>query len=328
MSEKIRKNYLCKKCDYSTSDKKDWNKHISTRKHKMVTNDNKKSEDDNHNKVIFSNENDTYINEDKNQKSKKSQKSQNIEKPYHCSMCNKAYKHKSGLSRHKKVHENETNTFSQQQQTNSVVELQQQQINELQNMLKTTLEQNKNTIDNLIPKLGNTTYNTTNKMTINVFLNEQCKDAMNLTDFVNGLQISLDDLMYTKNHGYAKGISNIFLKHLGYLKPTERPIHCSDRKRLQFYVKDENKWGKDNAEKIDKSINQVSKKQLQQIKEWEKMHPSWATNDNETEQYLEMIQEVMGGNNEEEINKNREFVKKELGTILDVKNAIDTIETV
>ena len=81
MSEKIRKNYLCKKCDYSTSDKKDWNKHISTRKHKMVTNDNKKSEDDNHNKVIFSNEKDTYINEDKNLKSKKSQKSQNIEKP-------------------------------------------------------------------------------------------------------------------------------------------------------------------------------------------------------------------------------------------------------
>ena len=332
MSEKIRKNYCCKKCDYSTSDKKDWNKHISTRKHKMVTNDNKKSEDESHNKIKISIENLTYMNEaktQKNKKSQKSQKSQNTDKPYQCILCNKSYKHKSGLSRHKKIHENEPKPFSQQQQqTTSVVELQQQQINELQNMLKTTLEQNKNTIDNLIPKLGNTTYNTTNKMTINVFLNEQCKDAMNLTDFVNGLQISLDDLMYTKNHGYAKGISNIFLKHLGYLKPTERPIHCSDRKRLQFYVKDEDKWGKDNTEKIDKSINQVSKKQLQQIKEWEKTHPSWATNDAETEQYLQMIQEVMGGNNEEEINKNREFVKKELGTILDVKNAIDAIDTV
>ena len=293
----------------------------------MVTNDNKKSEDDNNNKVKKNTEKSTYMDEGKTQKNKKSQKSQNTDKPYQCSLCNKAYKHKSGLSRHKKIHEKQSTIFSQQQ-TNSVVELQQQQINELQNMLKTTLEQNKNTIDNLIPKLGNTTYNTTNKMTINVFLNEQCKDAMNLTDFVNGLQISLDDLMYTKNHGYAKGISNIFLKHLGCLKPTERPIHCSDRKRLQFYVKDENKWGKDNTEKIDKSINQVSKKQLQQIKEWEKMHPSWATNDAETEQYLQMIQEVMGGNNEEEINKNREFVKKELGTILDVKNAIDTIDSI
>jgi len=324
MSEKIRKNYFCKKCDYSTSDKKDWYKHISTRKHKMVTNDNKKSGDENSVILNINLENNTYNNEGK---TLICEKSQNTDKPYRCVMCKKSYKHKSGLSRHKKIHENEINIYNKNE-TNNVVELQQHQINELQSMLKSTLEQNKNTIDNLIPKLGNTTYNTTNKMTINVFLNEQCKDAMNLTDFVNGLQISLDDLMYTKNHGYAKGISNIFLKHLGYLKPTERPIHCSDRKRLQFYVKDEDKWGKDNNEKIDKSINQVSKKQLQQIKEWEKTHPSWATNDAETEQYLQMIQEVMGGNNEEEINKNREFVKKELGTILDVKNAIDTIENV
>ena len=314
MSEKIRKDYTCKFCLYSTSDKKDWNKHISTRKHKMITNDNKKSEDDKGNATKSCSDVSTLMYGGKSVKTEKSQKS------FICDICNKSYKHRSGLSRHKKVH-NDENTIA----SNNIVKKQQEQIDVLQAMLKNTLEQNKNTLDNLIPKLGHTTYNTTNKMTINVFLNEQCKDAMNLTDFVNQLELSLDDLMYTKNHGYAKGISNIFLKHLGYLKPTERPIHCSDRKRLQFYVKDENKWKKDNDERINKSINQVSRKQLQQIKEWEKIHPEWASNDSETQQYLHMLQEVLGGNNEEELLKNRENIKKELGNILDVKNAIEMI---
>ena len=94
---------------------------------------------------------------------------------------------------------------------------------------------------------------------------------------------------------------------------------------MQFYVKDENKWEKDNNEKINKSINQVNRKQLQQIKEWEQLHPEWASNDQETDLYLQMIQEVMGGNNEEEIIKNRETIKKELGNILDLKNEIELI---
>ena len=93
------------------------------------------------------------------------------------------------------------------------------------------------------------------KMTINVFLNEQCKDAMNLTDFVENVRVSLQDLNYTKKNGYIDGISNIFVKHLQDMKPTERPIHCSDKKRMQFYVKDANVWEKDKShEKIDKSI--------------------------------------------------------------------------
>ena len=315
MSEKIPKRYECSYCDYSTTEKRDWNKHISTRKHKMVTNDNKKS---GHVNVLGIQK---FINNTQTSNRVKHKKIENSEKSqkFICQVCNKEYKHKSGLSRHKKVHIKDNTT------SNIIVEKQQKQIDELQDLLKTTLEQNKNTLDNLLPKLGNTTYNTTNKMTINVFLNEQCKDAMNLTDFVNQLELSLEDLIYTKNHGYAKGISNIFLKHLGYLKPTERPIHCSDKKRLQFYVKDENKWEKDNNEKINKSINQVNRKQLQQIKEWEQLHPEWASNDQETDLYLQMIQEVMGGNNEEEIIKNRETIKKELGNILDLKNAIELI---
>tara|TARA_Y100000590_G_scaffold340157_1_gene387893 strand:- start:1326 stop:2270 length:945 start_codon:yes stop_codon:yes gene_type:complete len=313
MSEKIRKKFNCEKCDYSTSDKKDWNKHLSTRKHKMVTFSGQKSEDEN---IIII----PHV------KSILSSKNNNNKKMYICNLCSKKYKFNSGLSRHMKtIHSNnKKEIIKEKDEEYSIVKQQQKQINELQNMLKDTLEQNKTTIETLIPKLGDT-FNTTHKMTINVFLNEQCKNAMNLTDFVNQLELSLDDLIYTKNHGYVKGISNIFVKHLNGLKPTERPIHCSDKKRLQFYIKDENRWEKDNEHmKIDKSIKTISNKQIGQIKDWENEHPNWNTNDRETEMYMQMVQHVMGATNVNEINKDKENIKKEVGNNIDLKEAIDS----
>ena len=95
-------------------------------------------------------------------------------------------------------------------------------------------------------------------------------------DFLDNLQISLEDLKYTKEHGYAKGISNIFVKQLRDLKPNERPIHCSDKKRLQFYVKDNNSWERDaQHKKIDSTIQDITIKQIKQLKEWEKAHPNY-----------------------------------------------------
>ena len=119
-------------------------------------------------------------------------------------------------------------------------------------------------LKDIIPKIGNT-YN--NAMSINIYLNEKCKDAMNLTDFVENVKVSLEDLLYTKNHGFVKGISNIFVKQLQDMEPTQRPIHCSDKKRLQFYVKDADKWEKDKShEKIDKTIDEITFKQIKQVK--------------------------------------------------------------
>ena len=159
-------------------------------------------------------------------------------------------------------------------------------------------------------------------MTINVFLNEQCKNAMNLTDFVENVKVSLDDLQYTRVHGYVKGISNIFAKNLQDLDPTERPIHCSDKKRLQFYIKEENKWEKDmNNEKIDKTIESVTVKQIKQLKEWEKDHPNYLTNDKLLNEWHTMIQQIMGGGNNE-IDKNKEQIKKSLGNQIEIKDAM------
>jgi len=315
MSEKIRKKYYCENCDYTTGDKKDWNKHIMTRKHKnsgqMITLSEKKSEDDK--KLLEPIKQTVY---------------QVKKYEYVCNLCNKKYKYNSGLSRHIKKCHSEDNTpyyystenFSEAEK--SLLEKQQKQIENLQKLLQNTLEQNKNTMDSLIPKLGNNTFNTTNnKMTINVFLNEQCKDAINLTDFLNQLELSLEDLVYTNKNGYEKGISNIFVKRLTDLKPTERPIHCTDRKRLQFYVKDEDKWEKDvEHEKLEKSIQTITKKQIKQIKEWEQSHPNWNNDDKETEMYMTMIKQVMGSNDNEQL----ENIKRELGYSIDLKEFIES----
>lgn len=298
MSEKIRKKYYCEKCDYNTNDRKDWKKHILTRKHKMDKNYTKKSEKSaNDNTMIHLIEPHKYI----------------------CSICNRSYKFNSGLSRHmKKVHLEKTNFNSSEK---LLLQQQQEQISQLQQLLKNTLENNKKTIDDLIPKLGNNTFNTTNnKMTINLFLNEHCKDAINLSDFLDQVKLSLEDLVYTKHNGYSKGISNIFVKHLNDLKPTERPIHCSDIKRLQFYVKDEDKWEKDTEHsKIDQSIQNITRKQIKKIKDWESKHPNWNEDDKKTDMYMSMIQQVMGSNDQEQL----ENIKRELGYTFDLKEAIE-----
>ena len=169
----------------------------------------------------------------------------------------------------------------------------------------------------------NVNNNCTNKMTINMYLNEECKDAMNLTDFVNKVQISLDDLMYTQQHGYVKGISNIFVKQLQDMDPKERPIHCSDKKRMQFYVKEEDKWEKDNQHwKIDNSIAKITHKQILKIREWEDKHPNFLEDDKLTHIWQKMCSETMGGAQDAERNKNCINIKKEVSNVIEVKEAM------
>tara|TARA_B110000483_G_scaffold243553_1_gene334079 strand:+ start:6862 stop:7536 length:675 start_codon:yes stop_codon:yes gene_type:complete len=161
------------------------------------------------------------------------------------------------------------------------------------------------------------------KMTINVFLNQECKNAMNLKDFVQNVKISLEDLNYTKEHGYIKGISNIFAKHLQDLDPKERPIHCSDSKRLQFYVKEEDKWNKDKSNaKIDKTIEDITIKQIKRIKEWESKNPNYLTDDKLLQEWHRMIQQITGSGDEGEREKNKEQIKKSIGNTIEIKDAM------
>jgi len=271
--KKPRKKYECKKCDFSTSNRKDYNRHLTTRKHQRITKNTKKPQ------------------------------------TYSCE-CGKVYKFRSGLSKHKKTcHLNLDSTIDIFQK---VLE-QQQDLQEKMNQVAT------NSSGNVI----NYNTNTNNKMTINVFLNEKCKDAMNLTDFIKSLEVSLEDLQYSKEHGYAKGISNIFVKHLQDMPPTERPFHCSDKKRMQFYVKDEDKWEKDNQhEKIDSSISNIQLKQIKKIKEWEQQHPNYLKDEGLLQLWHDMIHQIMGPSDDASREKNKEIIKKNIGTKVELKDAM------
>ena len=291
--------FFCNKCNYKTLNKYDWTKHLKTKKHlKLITKP-----------LEVSNE---YL----------AIKSSN---DYICNECGKVYKFSSGLSRHMKTCFNSSNEsmndkIKLEPEKVNIVNNQNEQIKNLHELLQKTIE-NQN---NLIGKVGNTTNNINNTMTINLILNEKCKNAMNLTDFMDSLKLSLEDLKYTCDNGYIKGITNILVKNLADINPNKRPFHCNDNNTsLEFFVKDENSWEQDNKhKKINKSIEQITQKQIQHIKEWEQYNPRWNESENGTELYMSMIKEVMGGMTDKDKIVNIENIKKEIGTKVELNTVI------
>jgi len=178
----------------------------------------------------------------------------------------------------------------------------------VEELLHELIEDNKNLrseIKNL--KLGTTTYN--QNLSINLFLNDKCKDAMTLNDFIENLHLSLKDLDFTSNKGYVEGISKIFIKNLNDMDVTERPIHCSDQKRLQFYVKKANKWEKDaEHEAIDKSIAKVSKKQILVLTDWCKANPGYEEDPEKSEEYFKLVGNTMGPNDEKRLRQIKKII--------------------
>jgi hypothetical protein len=146
-----------------------------------------------------------------------------------------------------------------------------------------------------------------NKFNLNVFLNEQCKDAINISDFVNSLVVSVKDLEETAKLGYTEGISKIFLDGLLNMNTHSRPIHCSDSKREILYIKDQDKWEKDNEtnDKITKAIKTVAHKNMKMIPEWIKQHPDYNdVNSKTNDKYLKIVMNSMSGSTEEEQKRN------------------------
>ena len=213
-------------------------------------------------------------------------------KNMHICPCGKTYKTRGGFSKHKKKC---TYTVVKEE---IVIDDNKSNVEDL---LHELIEDNKNLrseIKNL--KLGTTTYN--QNLSINLFLNDKCKDAMTLTDFVENLHLSLKDLDFTNAQGYVEGISKIFIRNLNNMDVTERPIHCSDQKRLQFYVKKENKWEKDaEHEEIDKSIAKVSKKQILILTDWCKANPGYEDDPEKSEEYFKLVGRTMGPNDEKRL---------------------------
>jgi len=127
---------------------------------------------------------------------------------------------------------------------------------------------------------------------------------------VEKIKLTLEDLQYTSENGYAKGISNIFIKNLNDMDITERPIHCSDQKRLQFYIKNDNEWSKDeNNEKLDNTIEKVSRKQLKSIQEWVEANPDYLESDAKTHEYFTLVKNITQPNDD----RNLKNIKRKVG---------------
>uniref|UniRef100_A0A6C0K125 C2H2-type domain-containing protein n=1 Tax=viral metagenome TaxID=1070528 RepID=A0A6C0K125_9ZZZZ len=271
----------CKCCDFKCSKKSDWDRHNLTLKHKK--NDKR------------------MTNDDKN--------TPKTAEKFVCE-CGKEYKHRQGLWSHKKKCESAAfpPTESEQPSNNIIVELlkQNKEFKELiieQNKQIMELAKEKNTVINNTTNNSNTN---NNQFNLQFFLNEQCKDALNLGDFVEQIKLQLSDLDMIGRVGYVEGMSKIFMRNLHALDVFKRPIHCSDLKRETLYIKDKNAWEKENSEniKIKRAIKGIENKNIKQIPFWVKENP--ASEDFETKKHMEyqnILLEAMGGSTLEDDNK-------------------------
>ena len=245
---KIPKVFCCEYCHFSTSNKKDYSRHLSTDKHLDLTNTNKKP----------------------------------IKTSFVC-ICGKSYKHSSSLCLHKKTclgNKDDSEKF----EIYDLVKFLMKENNELKNVL---LEQNNKMIEhqNIMMKvLENGTNNTTTTHTnshnkafnLNLFLNETCKDAMNIMDFVESIKLQVTDLERIGEVGYVEGISDIIVSNLNKLDITQRPIHCTDKKRETMYVKDAGKWEKDeNTNLIRRAIRKVTHNNQRLLPQFKEKYPDY-----------------------------------------------------
>ena len=259
--QKMQKFFECKNCDFKTFNKYNYNKHILTLKHKNLLNSDKKMQKMQDDEIT------TFLN-------------------YECE-CGKKYKYRQGLSYHKKkcglLNNTSLITIEDKQE---ILELKEDN-KELKNMIKELVKENAKhqlQITELIPKIGNNnnnnTINNNQKFNINVCLNEKCKDAINMTDFIKSIQVSIEQLDFTKNNGLANGLSKTIMDNMNKLSVFERPLHCTDVKRETLYIKDENEWIKDaSKEKIKKAINKASGKNYNALQDWKNENPDFMTND-------------------------------------------------
>jgi hypothetical protein len=285
-----RQDFNCKECNFTCSKKSNWISHISTAKHQNRT---------------FSNEKNA------------------APKPIHkCSTCEKEYKAKNSLWYHMK-------------KCSSVV----QQIKPVENKIEldTTksleiitdlLKQNKELHEQVIemskePKIINNITNnhitnsnnntTNNQFNLNMFLNEECKNALNIMDFVRSLNLTVEDIEETGRLGYVGGMTRIFVNALKDMDIKMRPIHCTDIKRETVYVKDQDTWEKDNTEKnkLKKALKQVAHKNLQMLPEWQEQNPDYRILDTpENQQFMQISLSSLGAYSEEDSHKQEEKILK------------------
>ena len=282
--KKVADNYYCEKCHYSCCKIYNWKKHLATSKHNQETNGN----------ILET-------------KSGKKWQNENI----CCENCNKEFKTRSGLWKHTKICIKEDLKTTEKTDDKELIMMLVKQNTQLFEQNSEMLEIIKNGTHNTNNSHNNT--NSHNKtFNLQFFLNETCKDAMNIMDFVDSIKLQLSDLENVGKVGYVEGISNIITTNLKALDVTQRPIHCADKKREVLYVKDENKWEKEDDEKkkIRKAIKRVACKNQRLLTNFKEAHPDCLKSSSKfSDQYNKIIVESMGGSGDNELEKEDKIIR-------------------
>jgi hypothetical protein len=284
-SPKLAKQFSCEKCDYVCCKQSDYAKHLLTLKHQ------KDDADD--------------VLDDAN--------SPKLAALYFCE-CGKEYKHRQGLWKHKKLCDESNNIQKSSSEEN--------QIKVLTNLVLDVVKQNQDLTNKLVDicsknnsntNISNNNINSHNKtFNLQFFLNETCKDAMNIMDFVDSIKIQLSDLENVGNLGYVDGISKIIVKNLISLDETKRPVHCTDSKREVMYIKDEDKWEKENEnkQKMRKMIKHVTHKNSKLLKEFKTKYPGCEKSESKfSNKYDKLIIEAMGGKGDNDLEKEDKIIR-------------------
>ena len=277
--KKNDENYVCEKCNYFTTKKCNYDRHLLSAKHKKEQNGNELS-------------------------SKNCKNEQKRAIVFTCE-CTKVFKTNSGLWKHKK----QCNYIKKENVVEDNIEDTKDNMKELVVNLINQNNELQKTIQEMIPKIGNNNTNNSNNnnFNINVFLNEKCKDALSMDEFIDKIDISMKNLLITKDKGNAHGISNIIMENMNKLSLYERPMHCTDIKKETLYIKN-NEWEKDiNNKFIDNTIKKLETKQLKNIQLWIDNHPNYRNDDKQQEEFAKLIKECG-----KTLNKDKEHIIKNL----------------
>ena len=295
-SEDDKTEYYCEICDYKCSLKQHLKQHFLSKRHKTR---------------VFNNVENSVNNTIKNS--------------FMCD-CGKEYRERSGLWKHKtkgicvkKTANNQSELQNAQPEQikltdDNLISILIHQCKELRDENKELLGILKNGTHNVINNTNNTNHtNSHNKaFNLNFFLNETCKDAMNITEFVESIKLQLSDLERVGEIGYVEGISNIIVKNLKDLDVTQRPVHCTDKKRETMYIKDEDKWEKDEEQKkMHKMVRKVADKNARMVPKFKEAHPDCAKSSSRfSDQYNKIIMEAMGGRGDDDFEKEEKIIKR------------------
>jgi len=308
--------YECKSCDYITSRKNNFEKHLLSKKHILSKNHSNKVTNENPNICI----------------------------------CGKSFKHISSLSRHRQTCKRtsliepsviepsviEPSVIEPSFIDPSVIEPSMIEPSLVMELVKTNIEFRKmcmaqsQQISSILDdvsngRLANNSHNTNNinnRFNINIFLNEHCKDAMNIEDFVDSIDFTLDDLEETGKHGYIKGLTRIITNKLKSMDLFTRPLHCTDVKRETLYIKEENNWKKDDEQHtmLRNVIADVAAKNEGMIEEWKESNPLCKiAGTKETDQMMDIYYNTITGTNEEAEKFNKKIIKNVLKDVMITK---------